>query len=116
MEFVLNRTFEHQDVTVPKSNKSQQSVKFSAYFYATEPEQFLFVGLSNGKIFYYKKKNMENKVLVQSGKEHEKVDLDSPQAHKGEIRKLIYTHIDGMDVLISASADRGPSSALSWWM
>ena len=49
---------------------------------------------------------MESKYLVQSGKEHEQIELDSPQAHKGEIRKLIYTKIDGLDVLISASADR----------
>jgi WD40 repeat protein len=34
------------------------------------------------------------------------VELDSPQAHKGMVRKLIYTKIDGLDVLISASADR----------
>ena len=106
MEFVHHRNFEHQDVTVPKSNKSQQHVKFSAYCYAFEPEQYLFVGLSSGKIFYYKKKNMENRYLVQQGKEHERVELESPQAHKGEIRKLIHTNIDGLEVLISASADR----------
>jgi len=62
--------------------------------------------LSSGKIFYYKKKNMENRYLVEAGKEHERVELESPQAHKGEIRKLIYTAIDGLEVLISASADR----------
>jgi len=78
MEFVHHRNFEHQDVTVPKSNKSQQHVKFSAYCYAFEPDQYLFVGLSSGKIFYYKKKNMENRYLVQSGKEHERVELESP--------------------------------------
>lgn len=66
----------------------------------------MFVGLSSGKIFYYKKKGMESKKLVQSNKEHDKIVLESPMAHKGEIRKLIYTNIDGLDVLISASADR----------
>ena len=89
-------------------------MKFSAYCYLNGfdeetghiKEQLLFVGLSNGKIFYYKKKSVDNKFLVQSGKEHEQVELDSPQAHKGEIRKLICTTIDGLDVLISASADR----------
>jgi len=71
MEFVHNRTFQHREVTIPKSNKNvQSSTKFSAYCYA-QVEQYLFVGLSNGKIFYYKKKNMESKYLVQSGKEHE---------------------------------------------
>lgn len=32
--------------------------------------------------------------------------LDSPQKHKGDVRCLIYTVIDGIDVLISGSADR----------
>ena len=47
-----------------------QSVKFSAYCYANEPEQVLFVGLSSGKIFYYKKKGIESRNLCASGKEH----------------------------------------------
>jgi WD40 repeat protein len=64
------------------------------------------VGLSNGKIFYYKKKGMESRHLVASGKEHEKVKLESAMSHKGEIRRIIYTQIDGLDVLISGSADR----------
>ena len=34
MEFVHHRTFQHKDVTVPKSNKSQSHVRFSAYCYA----------------------------------------------------------------------------------
>ena len=33
-------------------------------------------------------------------------ELNTPQAHKGAVCKLIYTLIDGKDVLISASADR----------
>ena len=79
MEFVHNRTFQHREVTVPKSKKSSQlNVKFSAYCYALKPEQLMFVGLSNGKILYYKKKSMDNKYLVQSGKEHEQVELTSP--------------------------------------
>ena len=42
-----------------------------------DKDQMLFVGLSNGKIFYYKKKNMESKNLVASGKEHEQIELTS---------------------------------------
>lgn len=34
------------------------------------------------------------------------VELESPQRHKGDVRRLIYTKIDGLEVLISASADR----------
>ena len=66
----------------------------------------MFVGLSNGKIFYYKKKGIESRNLCASGKEHQQVTLESPMAHKGEVRKLIYTKIEGLDVLISGSADR----------
>lgn len=51
----------------------------------------MFVGLSNGRIFYYKKRNMDSKLLVYPGKEHDIVELDSLQPHKGEVRKLIYT-------------------------
>ena len=82
-------------------------IYFSSYFYEAN-EQFLFVGLSNGKIFYYKKKNQDSKLLVniKNEKNLETPELTSPQAHKGMVRKLIYTKIEGLDVLISASADR----------
>jgi len=36
----------------------------------------------------------------------EKISLDQTNAHKGDVRKLIYTRIEGLDVLISGSADR----------
>ena len=65
MEFVHHRNFAHQDVTIPKSNKSTSHVKFSAYCYTLVPQQQLFVGLSSGKIFYYKNRNNENRYLVQ---------------------------------------------------
>ena len=42
----------------------------------------MFVGLSNGSIFYYKKRNMDSKLLVNKGKELDQVELTSPQAHK----------------------------------
>lgn len=59
----------------------------SSYCFA-EKDQFLFVGLSSGKIFYYKKKNMEARSIVERGKDHEQVSLDTSvagrpgQAHK----------------------------------
>lgn len=40
------------------------------------------MGLSTGAIFYYKKRNMDSKLLVNPGKEHDIVELTSPQAHK----------------------------------
>lgn len=49
---------------------------------------------------------MESRHLVDRGKDLEQVELDSPQSHKGEVRRLIYTSIEGIDVLISGSADR----------
>ena len=119
------RNFEHEDVSIPQTEKSKNSasvvscfmlyfllslnvqVRMSSYCFSLE-DQFLFVGLSSGKIFYYKKKNMEARSIVMSGKDHEIVNMaDKPGVgHKGEVRRLIYTKIDGLDVLISASADR----------
>lgn len=68
----------------------------------------MFTGLSTGQIFFYKKKNMDSKLIVQPGPKEQLdlVELTSPQAHKGMVRKMIYTNIDGLPVLISASADR----------
>jgi len=42
----------------------------------------LFVGLSNGHIFYYKKKNLDSKLIETPGKDLEICDLTSPQAHR----------------------------------
>ena len=131
MELIYMRQFEHPDVQQPKTSKSTKKLDvvssietnkvvqtlFSSYYYEAE-EQFLFVGLSNGSIFYYKKRNMDSKLLVNKGKELDQVELTSPQAHKvnhlillitvvqGSVRKLIYTQIVGLCELISASADR----------
>ena len=41
-------------------------------------DQFLFVGLTNGKIYLYKKKGMDSKLLVDRGKDHESIELESP--------------------------------------
>lgn len=51
---------------------------------------------------------MEQKYLIDKGKDPELVELDAPpsQLHKGDIMSLIYAKIEGMDVLISGSADR----------
>jgi hypothetical protein len=37
----------------------------------------LYVGLSTGRILYYKKKNMDSKLLVYPGKELDIVELTS---------------------------------------
>ena len=46
--------------------------------------------------------------MVDKGKDPELVELDAPasQIHKGDVKCLIYNKIDGLDVLISGSADR----------
>jgi hypothetical protein len=49
---------------------------FSSYCYSAS-EQFMFVGLSSGRIYYYKKRNMDSKLLVYPGKEHDLIELDS---------------------------------------
>lgn len=82
---------------------------------------YMFVGMTNGKIFFFKKRHQDFKSLLDS-KETEKITLDQTNAHKvsetfnisvtefnfiqGDVRKLIYTRIEGLDVLISGSADR----------
>lgn len=92
MEFVRHRTFEHPNVSQPRTNAATQN-KFTAYCHVMGQEQYLFAGLTSGRIFYYKKKGINNRYLVQSGKELERVELTSPLAHKGEIKKLIHTNI-----------------------
>lgn len=69
-------------------------------------DQYLYVGLSNGKIYLYKKKSLDSKLIVDRGKDHECTELVSVTAHKGKITQLIFTEIDGREVLISGSADR----------
>lgn len=64
------------------------------------------MGLTNGKIFLYKKKVADTKLIVDRGKDHESIELSCSSNHKGKIMKLLYTEIDGKDVLISGSADR----------
>ena len=74
-------------------------------------EQILFLGLSNGKLFYYKSKSLDQKSIFNKGKDPEITEIiseTSNSSHKGEIRKMVYTKMnDGkLDVLITASADR----------
>lgn len=71
-----------------------------------EKDQYLYVGLSNGKIFLYRKKAQNSRLIVDRGKDHECLELVSTTAHKGKITQLIATEIDGREVLISGSADR----------
>jgi hypothetical protein len=79
-----------------KSKKSSDDVNISSYCFATLPppeksgdsstdvkkidpvnRSYLFVGLTNGKIYFYKKKHQDHKTLLQAGKvEHEAVQLD----------------------------------------
>lgn len=102
------RQIRNAEVVKPKTQKSSKKseiVNFSAYTINFKDQQ-LFVGLSNGKILLYKKKGMDSKLIVDRGKEHECVELVSPTAHKGKITELLFTEIEGKQVLISGSADR----------
>ena len=42
----------------------------------------MYIGLSNGKINYYKKRNMDSRSLLAPGKAHELVEMESKQGHK----------------------------------
>jgi WD40 repeat protein len=79
----------------------------TAYEYA-QKEQILFLGLSNGKLFSYKSKNIEQKSIFCDGKFPDMQEIDSPNCHKGEIRKIIYAKVNNntLDVIITASSDR----------
>jgi WD40 repeat protein len=67
----------------------------------------MFAGFSNGKIVFYRKKHQDPKSMLDgpSDRDHETVTLDSQNSHKGDVRKLIFTRIEGLEVLISGSAD-----------
>ena len=93
MDFILVRQFRNSEVTKPKTLKSSKKneivsflfiLKFKTMFSAncfSYKEQFLFVGLTNGKIFLYKKKVMDSKLIVERGKDHECIELTSTTAH-----------------------------------
>jgi WD40 repeat protein len=40
------------------------------------------VGLSSGKIFFYKKRNMDSRSLLDRSKEHEMFEFETTQGHK----------------------------------
>ena len=79
----------------------------TAYEYA-QNEQVLYLGLSNGKLCYFKSKSIEQKSIFGTGKAPELHEIESPNCHKGEIRKIIYAKVNNMslDVIITASSDR----------
>lgn len=79
----------------------------SAYYYDVA-EQLIFLGLTNGKLCYYKPKGLDGKSIFLKSKQHECIKIESPHGHRGRISKIIYTKMnDGkLDVLITASADR----------
>ena len=78
----------------------------SSYEYSFQ-EQTIFLGLSDGRLFQYKSKGIDSKSIFSKNKEPDVVAIESPNSHKGDIRKIVYTKMnDGkLDVLITASAD-----------
>jgi len=80
----------------------------TAYEYA-QSEQTLYLGLSNGKLFKFCSKSIEQKsIFTSSGKPPDLAEIDSPNCHKGSITKIIYAKVNNMslDVIITASSDR----------
>lgn len=85
MDFILQREFFHPEVqTKVKNKKTTENVTnfpitlvqivISSYVFSIK-DQIMMVGLSNGKVFYWKKKHMEQKYLVQKGKDPELIEL-----------------------------------------
>lgn len=106
MDFLLQKQFFHPEViTKKKVSRSVDTHYLSAYFY-DKTEQLLFIALTNGNLGYWKKKNVEQKQIIDKGKDPELIRLESKKKHKGEIKCLLYCRISGLDVLISGSADR----------
>jgi len=50
----------------------------------------MYIGLSNGKIYYYKKRNMDQRTLLDRGKPHELIEIESKQGHKVTTFTLIF--------------------------
>lgn len=65
----------------------------SAYEYSAS-DSIIYLGLSNGDIYYYKTKNIDQKNIFAKGKDPDLQPLDSPNPHKGEIRKMIFTPVN----------------------
>ena len=79
----------------------------TAYVYS-QKDQILYLGLSNGKLCYFKSKNIEQKSLFGKGKDPVIENIESINGHKGEIRKIICAEVNEgqKEVLITASSDR----------
>lgn len=105
----LQRVFEHGDVQQhgKTSKQSSDNVTMTAYEYS-KADQILYLGLSNGKLCYYKSKNIEQKSIFGKGKDPQREPIESVNGHKGEIRKIIYAQVNegAREVLITASSDR----------
>lgn len=106
MDFILQKQFFHPDVATKKKVSRSVDAQFLSAYYYDQKDQFLFFALTNGSIGYWKKKNVEQKQIIDKGKDPELIKLDSKKKHKGEVRCLLYAKISGLDVLISGSADR----------
>ena len=58
-----------------------------------QKDQILFLGLTNGKLFYYKSKAIDQRSIFGKGKDPELVQIESNNGHKGEIRKMTYAKV-----------------------
>lgn len=77
MDFILQKQFLHKDVAVKKKVSRSVDANFISAYYYDQIEQLLFVALTNGSIGYWKKKNVEQKQIIDKGKDPELIKLDS---------------------------------------
>ena len=65
--------------------------------YSTK-EDTIYLGLSSGKIYYYKSKNIDqSKTVFAKGKDPEHLVLESATPHIGAIRKMICAEISSSE-------------------
>ena len=68
--------------------------------------QILFIALSNGKLFYFKRKNQDTRnILENQQKDPDLVEILSEKRHKGKVTQMLFEKISDLNVLLTGSAD-----------
>jgi hypothetical protein len=76
-----------------RTNNSAELVTMTAMEYSFK-DDILYLGLSNGAIYYYKSKSIDpSKTIFSKGKDPEPHLLETVTPHHGEVRKLLCTQI-----------------------
>ena len=83
VDFIYQRDFHHPESSAnikgAKPTSSELGL-FTAYEYSMQ-EQILFLGLSNGKLFYYKSKSLDQKSIFNKGKDPEITEIISETSY-----------------------------------